>query len=94
LESCDTLIVENTETTKMTDNNFKKDNYCIDIETEPFTDSPLKALMLKSVQLDDNFIPATNSNLVKLREELQNKELIVFNAPFEQTQLTRSGFDV
>ena len=38
-------------------NKLNKHNYCIDIETEPFTDSPLKALMLKSMQLDNKFIP-------------------------------------
>lgn len=73
---------------------FNNDNYCIDIETEPFADSPLKKLMLKSVQLDDEFIPVTDDNLLQLKEELQNKELIVFNTPFEQTQLSRAGFDV
>lgn len=50
--------------------------------------------MLKSVQLDDRFITVTNDNLPQLKEQLQNKELIAFNSPFEQTQLSRAGFDV
>jgi hypothetical protein len=75
-------------------NKLEKQNYCIDIETEPFKDSSLKALMLKSIQLDDHFIPVTDSNLPILKNQIQGKELIVFNAPFEQTQLTRAGFDV
>lgn len=50
--------------------------------------------MLKSIQLDDKFIPVTNDNLPTLKKQLQNKELIAFNSPFEQTQLSRAGFDV
>jgi hypothetical protein len=50
--------------------------------------------MLKSIQLDNEFIPVTSNNLPKLKEHLQNKELIAFNSPFEQTQLSRAGFDV
>jgi len=50
--------------------------------------------MIKTLQLDNEFIPVTNSNLPTLKAELQNKELIAFNAPFEQTQLSRAGFDV
>jgi hypothetical protein len=72
----------------------KKEQYCIDIETSPFTDSPLKALMLKSIQLDNNFIPVNEDNLPELKEQLQNKELIAFNSPFKQTQLARAGFNV
>lgn len=50
--------------------------------------------MLKSVQLDDRFITVSNDNLPELKAQLQNKELIAFNTPFEQTQLSRAGFDV
>jgi len=85
---------EPVEEVAVDNNKLDKQNYCIDIETEPFTDSPLKELMLKSIQLDNNFIPVTSNNLPTLKKQLQNKELIVFNAPFEQTQLSRAGFDV
>lgn len=57
--------------------NLEKKNYCLDIETAPIADSPLKELMLKSIQLDDTFIPVTSDNLPVLKEQLQNKELIV-----------------
>jgi hypothetical protein len=50
--------------------------------------------MLKSIQLDSEFIPVTNDNLPSLKEQLQGKEFIAFNAPFEQTQLSRAAFDV
>lgn len=50
--------------------------------------------MLKSIQLDEEFIPFTQQNEATLKEELQNKELIAFNSPFEQTQLARVGFEV
>jgi hypothetical protein len=86
--------VESVEEAQESSDKLKETNYCIDIETAPFTDSPLKQLMLKSIQLDDRFIPVTSSNLPTLREQLKNKELIAFNAPFEQTQLSRAGFDV
>ena len=50
--------------------------------------------MLKSIQLDGTFIPVSTSNIATLRGQLQNKELIVFNSPLEQTQLARAGFAV
>lgn len=71
-----------------------KETYFLDIETEAFTDSPLKALMIKTIQLNDQFIQVTPNNKPILKEELKSKELIVFNSPFEQTQLYHGGFDV
>jgi len=71
-----------------------KDTYFLDIETEAFTDSPLKALMIKTVQLDNQFIKVTPTNKPILKEELKGKKLVVFNSPFEQTQLYHAGFDV
>lgn len=50
--------------------------------------------MLKSIQLDDKFIEVSKENLSVLKEQLQNKELVAFNSPFEQAQLSRAGFDV
>lgn len=73
---------------------LNQSSYSLDIETSAFEDSPLKQLMLQSIQLDDKFIPVTPEKNPKLVRELRNKELIVFNSPFEQTQLYRQGFDI
>lgn len=68
-ESSVNIIVEDKVPTKMDSHNkFHKNNYCIDIETEPITDSPLKALMFKSIQLDNQFITVTKKNLPELKE--------------------------
>lgn len=66
----------------------------LDIETSRAEDSFLKKLELKSIQLDNQFIPITFTNKPDLIRQLRNKELIVFNSPFEQTQLARQGFDI
>lgn len=50
-------------------------SYTLDIETSAFEDSPLKQLALKSIQLDDQFIPVTSENKPDLVKELRNKEL-------------------
>src|ERR1700753_1300179 len=68
--------IETDFTQQDSNNKLEKNNYCIDIETEPISDNPLKALMIKTLQLDNEFIPVTKSNLPTLKEELQNKELI------------------
>jgi hypothetical protein len=66
---------------------LKKDRYALDIETEAIVDHPLKKLELKTLQLDDHFIKVTPENNPYLRKVLVGRELVVFNSPFEQTQL-------
>lgn len=73
---------------------LKKDSYALDIETEAFVDSPLKKLELKSIQVDDLFVKVTPENKPYLQKQLIGREFIVFNSPFEQTQLYRNGFDI
>ena len=73
---------------------FEKENYALDIETEPFVDSPLKKLELKTIQLDDRFVKVTPEKKPYLQKSLVGRELLVFNSLFEQTQLYRNGFDI
>lgn len=84
-----------TDINKVTrEDKLDKWQYCLDIEISPIETSPLRALMLKSIQLDDRFIEVKSDNLPQLKQQLKKKELIAFNAPFDQTQLAKSGFDV
>ena len=72
----------------------KRKTYAIDIETEAIKDSPLKKLEIKSIQLDNMFLQQMTEVHKELSQKLTEKNLIAFNAPFEQTQLARSGYRV
>jgi hypothetical protein len=69
--------------------------YAIDIETEPYVDAPLKKLEINSVQLNNECVRGLKEINEKMAElKKQKAKLIAFNAPFEQTQLTRNGYDI
>jgi len=70
----------------------------LDIETEPARDSYLKPLAIQTFQFsgtnkDDKIesLPLRHKKTIRV---MRMSDVVVYNAPFEQTQLTRSGVDV